>query len=68
MTYPFYLLHEVLGENALGILSRLCVPASLIIVGIVSWIVVSVLEPPTRNALRLALGLLNNVSCCTRGP
>lgn len=68
MTYPFYLLHEALGGNVLGTLLRsgvspmIGVPASLILVGITSWIVVMFLEPAMRNGLFIVLGGLNRVS------
>jgi exopolysaccharide production protein ExoZ len=62
MTYPFYLLHQALGGNALAVLLKLganplaSILATLILVGVTSWVVAIVLEPAIRRMMiRLAI-------------
>lgn len=64
-TYPFYLLHERVGEfviyqlNRVGVAQLPCVIFALIAIGIVSLLIARYAEPALRNFLRRHIRMLN---------
>lgn len=55
MTYPLYLLHQQIGAAAAAAFGPGALPAALLFVTLLSWMVVRHAEPPLRTALGAAL-------------